>query len=87
MQAWLNDANTNTWLTNWEFAAATGSTLGMFMLTAAAYQENLNTEEITTLKEAYFPWISCLHIQLDYFIDQAEDRQMRPSLSVSVSPP
>lgn len=75
MQDWLNDANTNTWLTNWEFAAATGSTLGMFMLTAAAYQENLNAEDVTTLKEAYFPWISCLHIQLDYFIDQAEDRQ------------
>ncbi len=75
MSEWLNDANTNTWLTNWEFAAATGSTLGMFMLAAAAYQENLSTEEVINLKEAYFPWISCLHIQLDYLIDQAEDRQ------------
>lgn len=74
MLKWLNECNTTDTLTNWEFAAATGSTLGMFVLAAIAYQPTLTKNEVEAVTDAYFPWICGLHIQLDYFIDQAEDR-------------
>jgi tetraprenyl-beta-curcumene synthase len=57
----------------WEFAAATGSTLGIFALIAAAGQPNLDCTEAAELTSSYFPWICGLHILLDYFIDQEED--------------
>jgi len=60
-------------VSRWEFAAATGSTLGMFMLCAAAADPGLTPVAVSRIKEAYFPWISGLHILLDYFIDQQED--------------
>lgn len=59
----------------WEFAAATGSTLGMFMLCAAASDPALGQHDAGKLSSAYFPWISGLHILLDYFIDAAEDKE------------
>lgn len=62
-------------LTPWEFGAATGSTLGMFMLAAAAFKEDLTAQEVLQIKEAYFPWVTGLHILLDYYIDQEEDRE------------
>lgn len=59
---------------NWnEFAAATGSTLGVFMLFVAACDDQLNSETSRKIKESYFPYICGLHILLDYFIDQEED--------------
>lgn len=61
-------------ITGWEFAAATGSTLGMFMLCAAAANPRLTAAQAQRFDAAYFPWISGLHILLDYFIDAAEDR-------------
>lgn len=61
-------------LSPWEFAAATGSTLGMFMLCAAAYNPKLTPQDVDQIAAAYFPWINGLHILLDYFIDEAEDR-------------
>ena len=61
-------------LSAWEFGAATGSTLGVFMLCAASCQEHLSREEASQIKQAYFPYICGLHILLDYFIDQAEDQ-------------
>lgn len=75
MRAWLAGANKIRGLSDWEFAAASGSTLGMFALAAAAYRPNLTRGDAKKIKDAYFPWISCLHIQLDYFVDQEEDRQ------------
>lgn len=60
-------------LSPWEFGAATGSTLGIFILCAAASNPNLSKAEVVQIKEAYFPWITALHILLDYFIDQDED--------------
>ncbi|HBI27484.1 MAG TPA: DUF2600 domain-containing protein [Peptococcaceae bacterium] len=59
----------------WEFAAATGSTLGIFSLIAAAARPNLDAETAKRITKGYFPWICGLHILLDYFIDQEEDRQ------------
>ena len=61
-------------ISKWEFAAATGSTLGMFMLCAAASDKNLAAGTVDKISTAYFPWISGLHILLDYFIDGAEDK-------------
>lgn len=57
----------------WEFAAATGSTLGVFALCTAAVDPRLKRERAAAIREAYFPWVCGLHILLDYYIDQAED--------------
>lgn len=59
----------------WEFAAATGSTLGIFILCAAASDKSLTAHAAEEISSAYFPWISGLHILLDYFIDAAEDQK------------
>lgn len=56
-----------------EFAAATGSTLGMFMLFLAASDPDLDARLADRIREGYFPAICGLHILLDYLIDQAED--------------
>ncbi|MFC4778613.1 tetraprenyl-beta-curcumene synthase family protein [Paenibacillus sp. GCM10023252] len=56
-----------------EFAAATGSTLGMFMLFLAASEEGLTDEDASAIQRAYFPHVCGLHILLDYLIDQEED--------------
>lgn len=79
----IRETKMRTWITPhlsdypdigmWEFAAATGSTLGMFMLCAAASNPNLTRKDAVQIANAYFPWISGLHILLDYFIDAAED--------------
>ncbi|RAP75536.1 tetraprenyl-beta-curcumene synthase family protein [Paenibacillus montanisoli] len=57
-----------------EFAAATGSTLGMFMLFLAASDEACGTHDALRIRNHYFPHICGLHIMLDYLIDQEEDR-------------
>ncbi|HHW40129.1 MAG TPA: tetraprenyl-beta-curcumene synthase family protein [Syntrophomonadaceae bacterium] len=59
----------------WEFAAATGSTLGIFALCAAAGRPGLTAAEARAVTAGYFPWICGLHILLDYLIDQEEDRK------------
>ncbi|WP_051251003.1 tetraprenyl-beta-curcumene synthase family protein [Paenibacillus harenae] len=56
-----------------EFAAATGSTLGMFMLFLAASEEGLSEQDAAAVKGIYFPHVCGLHILLDYLIDQEED--------------
>lgn len=59
----------------YEFAAATGSTLGIFYFTALAAQNQstVNYRAIASKPPAYFPYVQGLHILLDYLIDQAED--------------
>lgn len=56
-----------------EFAAATGSTLGIFALLGLACREELDDASMHRTWQAYFPWICGLHILLDYFIDREED--------------
>lgn len=58
-----------------EFAAASGSTLGIFALFILASNEKVGPNESKTVVKLYFPWICGLHILLDYLIDQEEDRQ------------
>ncbi|HEY0615010.1 MAG TPA: DUF2600 family protein [Candidatus Elarobacter sp.] len=59
----------------WEFAAACGSSLPVFALIELASRERLERGEIEATVAAYFPGVSAIHILLDYFIDQAEDRE------------
>ncbi|TFE30747.1 tetraprenyl-beta-curcumene synthase family protein [Cohnella luojiensis] len=56
-----------------EFAAAAGSTLGVFMLFLAASDPTLEADQADEIRNHYFPSICGLHILLDYLIDQAED--------------
>lgn len=57
----------------YEFAAATGSTLGVFMLFKVACEADASPERVKQVVKAYFPWVCGLHILLDYLIDQRED--------------
>lgn len=57
----------------WEFAAAAGSTLGVFALVAAGARGAGEAALRSTLR-AYFPWICAWHILLDYAVDLDEDR-------------
>lgn len=73
LDAWGREYNPA--LNWWELAAATGSTLGIFCLLAAAASSEAGLEAmfLKRLQEAYFPWIGAVHILLDYFIDLEED--------------
>ncbi|MGV8080544.1 MAG: tetraprenyl-beta-curcumene synthase family protein [Syntrophales bacterium] len=59
----------------YEFAAATGSTLGIFCLVSSAFREGLSEAEAGQVEKSLFPWVQALHILLDYLVDQEEDRQ------------
>lgn len=56
-----------------EFAAAAGSTLGVFHLFQAASEPSWADSRLALILQAYFPWICSLHILLDYLIDLEED--------------
>ncbi|WP_310549858.1 tetraprenyl-beta-curcumene synthase family protein [Paenibacillus glufosinatiresistens] len=58
-----------------EFAAATGSTLGIFMLFLASCDPALTRKDAAAMRAGYFPHVCGLHIMLDYLIDQDEDRE------------
>jgi len=59
----------------WEFAAACGSSMPVFAMIYLAAQSHLAEGEIDRTLAAYFPNVSAVHILLDYFIDQQEDRE------------
>ncbi len=59
----------------WEFAAACGSSLPVFALIELAARDRFDAGEVDATLAAYFPGVSAVHILLDYFIDQAEDRE------------
>jgi tetraprenyl-beta-curcumene synthase len=61
----------------WEFAAACGSSLPVFAMIYLATQPGVDARDVRATFDAYFPNISAVHILLDYFIDQAEDREHR----------
>lgn len=58
----------------YEFSASAGSTLGIFCLVTYAFRNDFKEEHSRKIKDGYFPFIQGLHILLDYFIDQEEDR-------------
>ncbi len=57
-----------------EFSAAAGSTLGIFALFVHAVNKDRRPDSGQKVLDIFFPWICGLHILLDYFIDQEEDR-------------
>lgn len=74
MRQWFNEyISEHPDINGWEFSAATGSTLGVFMLAALAHKADLGQEEVEDVLKVYFPWICGLHILLDYYIDLYED--------------
>ncbi|WLV23837.1 tetraprenyl-beta-curcumene synthase family protein [Aciduricibacillus chroicocephali] len=58
-----------------EFAAASGSTLGIFCLISYALSWKGRLPFAKRVADVYFPHIQCLHIMLDYYIDEHEDEQ------------
>lgn len=73
---WFQRHSNTTWdLYWWEFAAAAGSTLGLFALLELAIDRTPSDSQVVTFRDVYFPWIGSLHILLDYLIDQVEDRE------------
>lgn len=58
----------------YEFAASTGSTLGIFCLVSYGMSHDLSMPMAAKVTQGYFPWVQGLHILLDYFVDQDEDR-------------
>lgn len=74
MRAWTSAyRETYPTISGWEFAAACGSTLGIFAL-ASAKRDDMTSAEAQAITDAYFPYINGLHILLDYLIDREEDR-------------
>ncbi|GAB3800504.1 tetraprenyl-beta-curcumene synthase family protein [Virgibacillus kimchii] len=61
-------------LTWYEFSAAAGSTLGIFCLVSYAMGGKMTEKRAEAIYKAYFPYIQGLHILLDYYIDQEEDK-------------
>ncbi len=57
----------------WEAAAGGASSMTVFALIAAAAKPGLSAAETTATQEAYFPWISALHVLLDSLIDRTKD--------------
>lgn len=72
LKNWVQEMDTfgQEW---YQFAAATGSTLGIFVLLACAQRGCCEKQEIKHLYELYFPYIQGFHILLDYYIDTEED--------------
>ncbi len=76
LQAWFEEHKEDLPAMSWyEFAASSGSTLGIFCIVAHLFYPSASSELISKIKKAYFPWVQGLHILLDYLIDQEEDRQ------------
>ena len=59
----------------YEFSACAGSTLGIFCLVSYAFRKDFSEQLAQDFYQAYFPYVQGLHIMLDYFIDQEEDRR------------
>jgi tetraprenyl-beta-curcumene synthase len=75
LQTWVDGKQEHPSGMRWnEFAACTGSTLGIFCLVAYASSDNYSVDSARRVRDAYFPWVQGLHIMLDYLVDQAEDR-------------
>jgi tetraprenyl-beta-curcumene synthase len=75
LQGWFDRYRSGLPEMRWyEFSACAGSTLGIFCLVSLAFDPSLSAEDSRMVRQAYFPWVQGLHILLDYFVDQEEDR-------------
>lgn len=59
----------------YEFSAASGSTLGIFCIVAYAFSGKMTAKHANKIRKGYFPYMQGLHILLDYYIDQQEDKE------------
>ncbi|WP_428911267.1 tetraprenyl-beta-curcumene synthase family protein [Niallia sp. Krafla_26] len=59
----------------YEFSACSGSTLGIFCMVSYSMNHQYKEEDVQHIQNGYFPYIQGLHILLDYFIDQEEDKR------------
>lgn len=76
LQSWFHGHQAYLPEMSWyEFSACSGSTLGIFCLVSYASATTFTEEKTQEIKDGYFPWVQGLHILLDYFIDQEEDRR------------
>ncbi len=76
LRNWFNKNKESIPEMSWyEFSACSGSTLGIFCLVSYAFRDDFVQEHAEHIHNGYFPYIQGLHILLDYFIDQEEDRQ------------
>lgn len=76
LQAWYHASKADLPEMAWyEFAAAAGSTLGIFCIVSQLFQPKTPALLADRIRKAYFPWVQGLHILLDYLIDQEEDRE------------
>ena len=75
LEAWFDRHKDDLPEMRWyEFSACAGSTLGIFCLVSSAFDPAFSAEKARTIRQAYFPWVQGLHILMDYFVDQEEDR-------------
>jgi tetraprenyl-beta-curcumene synthase len=74
MRAWASEigpaANELAW---WETAAASGSSLAVHALSAAAADPRLDAHDARDIDRVYFPWMGALHSLLDSLVDRRED--------------
>lgn len=76
LKEWFNHYKRKIPEMEWyEFSACSGSTLGIFCLVSYAMRADFTHEHAENILQGYFPYIQGLHILLDYFIDQEEDRE------------
>ncbi len=74
LKEWISETFSTEDIAWNEWAAATGSTLGIFMLFAASFHP-YSTSMIKRIYDCYVPGIQALHILLDYYIDVLEDQE------------
>ncbi|MDC3412417.1 tetraprenyl-beta-curcumene synthase family protein [Aquibacillus sp. 3ASR75-11] len=76
LEGWFQDKGRDWSNLAWyEFSASSGSTLGIFCLVSYAMDGKTSPELAKAVFEGYFPYVQGLHILLDYFIDQQEDKK------------
>lgn len=67
-----SDFSEYTW---WEFASACGSQLQVYILFFIALGDEAGGCSLRQAYDAYFPALAAIHVLLDSFIDQREDRE------------
>ncbi|WP_010532326.1 tetraprenyl-beta-curcumene synthase family protein [Lentibacillus jeotgali] len=73
--SWFEAKTDDSQLYWYEYSAAAGSTLGIFCLVSYALGGKMTSALADNITESYFPFVQGLHILLDYYIDQKEDRR------------
>jgi len=75
LKRWATEATPGSGdLAWWETAAASGSSLAVHALIAAAATPDLDLRDVVEIDGAYYPWIGALHSLLDSLVDRREDR-------------